>query len=300
MGSSFPQVETAKAIANGLEIAYDTFGEADAPPMLLIAGLGMPMIGWDEEFCTALAARGYQVIRFDNRDVGHSTHFDAAGVPDFANLLQTWTPTSTMQAFYTLRDMADDTAGLLDALGIPSAHVVGVSMGGMIAQELAIHHPDRVRTLTSIMSSTGNPKLPLPKAEAISILITPPPRDREAYIASFIQSVRVLSGPGFPPDESHLRERAARIWAWGLDPAGTARQLAAVLASGSRKEALKSVKIPTLVIHGDADPLVPVEGGLDTAEAIPGAKLMIIAGMGHDLPPALAPQIIEAIARHAK
>jgi pimeloyl-ACP methyl ester carboxylesterase len=189
---------------------------------------------------------------------------------------------------------------LLDALEIESAHVVGASMGGMIAQVMAISHPKRVRTLTSIMSSTGNPELPPPKPEALTVLITPPPSDKQAYIEYGIEAWKVLSGPGYPPDDARVKERAGRFFDRGLSPAGTSRQMAAILASGSRKEALQSVTAPTLVIHGDSDPLVPVEGGIDTAESIPDAGLLVIEGMGHDLPPSLAPKVIEAIVAHAK
>jgi pimeloyl-ACP methyl ester carboxylesterase len=204
-----------------------------------------------------------------------------------------------IQPPYTLRDMAADAVGLLDALDIESAHVVGVSMGGMIAQEMAIGYPDRVRTLTSIMSSTGNPKLPPPRPEAAAILVTPAPTDREGYLEHSLQVWHVLNGPAFPLDEERARTRAGNNFDRGLSPAGTMRQLAAILGSGSRREALTAVTVPTLVIHGDADPLVPVEGGIDTAETIPGAELLIIEGMGHDLPPAVAPRVIEAIVRHA-
>jgi pimeloyl-ACP methyl ester carboxylesterase len=284
---------------NRIEIVYDTFGEPSASPLLLIMGLGEQMIAWEEDFCTQLAAQGYWVIRFDNRDVGLSTKLDEAGVPDVLALMQAQTRGGAVQAPYTLRDMADDAVGLLDALAIVSAHVVGISMGGMIAQEVAIHHPTRVQTLTSIMSSTGHPELPPPKPEALPVLVTPFPTDREGYIKHSIETWRVLSGPGFPVDEDRIRERAGQFFDRGLSLAGTARQLAAILASGSRQEALRSVAVPTLVIHGDADPLVPVECGIDTANSIPGAELLIIKDMGHDLPLAVAPRVIEAIARHA-
>ncbi len=300
MTRSIPYSDPKKVKVNSIEIVYDTFGEPSAPPMLLIMGLGAQMIAWDEDFCKELAARDYWVIRFDNRDVGLSTKLDEAGTPNTLALLQALVQGEPIQAPYTLRDMAEDSAGLLEALEIESAHVAGVSMGGMIAQEIAIHHPKRVRTLTSIMSSTGDPELPPPKPEALSVLVTPPPTDREGYLEHSIQIWRTLSGPGFPVDEDYIAERAEQSFSRGISVAGTARQLAAILSSGSRKEALQSVTVPTLVIHGDADPLVPVEGGIDTANSIPGANLLIIEGMGHDLPPALAPQVIEAIVQHAK
>ena len=291
--------EPAVAKANGIEIVYDTFGEASAPPMLFIMGLGQPMIAWDEEFCAAFAAQGYWVIRFDNRDAGQSTHFDEAGLPNIPALMQAAAQGQAAQGPYTLRDMAEDAVGLLDALGIESAHVVGASLGGMIAQELAIHYPGRVRTLTSIMSTTGAPDLPPSKPEAMAILLTPPPTDRAGYIEYSVQTWRVLNGPVLPLDEEFVRARAGRTFDHGLSAAGTARQFAAILTSGSRREALRAVGVPTLVIHGDADPLVPVEAGIDTAESVPGAELMVVEGMGHNIPLVVAPRIVGAIARHA-
>ena len=187
----------------------------------------------------------------------------------------------------------------MDALGIRAAHIVGASMGGAIAQTLAIHHPERVRTLTSIMSTTGDPSVPPPAAEALAVLLAPRPVEREAYFQSYLRTWAVLRGPGFPLDEARDLERAARNFERGLHPDGVARQLAAIIASGSRKEALRAVRVPTLVIHGDADPLVRVEGGIDTANAVPGVRLLVIKGMGHALPISMWPQIIEAIARHA-
>jgi pimeloyl-ACP methyl ester carboxylesterase len=291
--------EPARVEANGIEIVYDTFGEADAPAMLLVSGLGMQMIGWDEEFCAQLADRGYQVIRFDNRDVGLSTKFDEVDAPDVLPVMLGHVQPEALGAPYTLRDMADDAVGLLDALGIASAHVVGISMGGMIAQTMAIHHPERVTTLTSIMSSTGAPDLPPPTPEAMQALLAPAPEGRDDYIERSVQDRGVFDGPGYPTGETWARECAERRFDRGLHPAGFGRQLAAIVASGSRREPLQSVTVPTLVIHGDADPLVPVEGGIDTAEAIPGAELLIIEGMGHALPPSLWPEIIEAVAGHA-
>jgi pimeloyl-ACP methyl ester carboxylesterase len=292
--------EPALAKANGIELCYDTFGDRAAPPLVLIMGLAAQMIAWDEEFCSQLASRGYWVIRFDNRDIGLSTKFAEHGVPNVLAMLTGQTQGNAVKVPYTLPDMADDTVGLLDALAIKSAHVVGASMGGAIVQEMAIRHPGRLRTLTSIMSSTGEPGLPMPTPEALEILLAPTPTDREAYLARYAQTWRVLRGPGFPLDEARDPERAARIFARGLNPAGVARQLAAIVASGSRKDALQSVKVPALVIHGDADPLVRVEGGVATANAIPGAKLLVIKGMGHALPISMWPQIIDALDGHAR
>ncbi|MFN2236179.1 MAG: alpha/beta fold hydrolase [Anaerolineales bacterium] len=299
MNHKVKHTDLVKTAANGIEIVYDTFGDSSAAPMLLVMGLGAQLIAWDEEFCEKLAASGYWVIRFDNRDVGLSTHFDEAGIPDVMAMIQAQMQGEALDSPYRLKDLADDAVGLLDAIGVQSAHVVGVSMGGMIVQEMAIHHAQRIRTMTSIMSSTGNPALPSPKPEAIGVLMKPPAANREAHIESSVEASKILGGSALAFDEDRVREKAGQSYDRGLSPAGTARQLAAILASGSRKEALKSVKVPTLVIHGDIDPLVPVEGGIDTAQAIPGAQLLIIEGMGHDLPPVIWPQVIEAIIKHA-
>ena len=289
----------AFARANGLDLCYDTFGDPQAQPLLLIMGLGAQMIVWDDEFCALLAGRGYRVIRFDNRDIGLSTRLGDAGVPDVAAGMMAAMQGQPVSAPYLLRDMAADAIGLLDARGIGSAHVVGASMGGAIAQTLAIEHPQRLRTLTSIMATTGAPGLPPPKPEAMAVLFKPTPLEQAAYFESYVQTWKVLRGPGFPLDEARDLDRAGQNFARGLNPAGVARQLMAILASGSRREALRSVSVPTLVIHGKADPLVPVECGIDTARAVPGAELLLIEGMGHALPIPAWPQIIEAIARHA-
>ena len=299
MNQKVKYTDPVKTTANGIEMVYDTFGDPSDAPMLLVMGLGAQLIAWDEEFCEKLAASGYWVIRFDNRDVGLSTRFDQAGIPDILAMLQAQMLGEALNAPYLLKDVADDAVGLLDSIGVQSAHVVGASMGGMIVQEMAIHHAQRIRTMTSIMSSTGNPSLPPPKPEAIEILMKPPAANRAAHIESSVEASKILGGPALAFDEARIRERAGQTYDRGLSPAGTARQLAAILASGSRKEALKSVRVPTLVIHGDIDPLVPVEGGIDTAQAIPDAQLLIIEGMGHDLPPVIWPQVIEAITQHA-
>ncbi|MFX1506588.1 MAG: alpha/beta fold hydrolase [Promethearchaeota archaeon] len=296
--SEIIQSKETRVKINGIEITYDTFGDSRAPPMLLVMGLGAQMTMWDEAFCKEIAANGYWVIRFDNRDAGLSTKFDDAGIPNLMEMIMKVQQGESVEAPYTLLDMANDAIGLLDALKIETAHVVGASMGGMIAQTISIHYPERVRTLTSIMSSTSNPELPQPQPEAISILITPPPSDRAEYIEDSVKTWRFLNGE-LPFDEEFVRKRSALAFDRSYYPMGTGRQLAAILASGSRKEELNSVKIPTLVIHGDADPLVPVEGGKETAEIIPGAKLLIIEGMGHSIPAAAAPRIIEAIINHA-
>ena len=277
-----------------VEIVYDTFGDPSAQPMLLVMGLGAQMIRWDEAFCKALAAQGRWVIRFDNRDVGLSSKFDEAGVPDVMSLIQR----QAVEVPYKLKDMASDAVGLLDVLGVKEADVVGVSMGGMIVQTMAIHYPDRVRTLTSIMSSTGNPDLPQPTPDAMAVLLTPPVSSKDEYIENAMKSARVLHGPHYPLDEDYVRNYSEISYDRCYNPSGVTRQLGAVLASGNRNKELANVNIPTLVIHGDADPLVPVEGGKDTAKSIPDAELLIIKGMGHSFPVEVVPQIVGAILKH--
>jgi len=262
-------------------------------------GLASQMIAWDEEFCGALAARGFRVIRFDNRDVGLSSRLDHLGVPNVALLMMARLAGRPTQAAYTLSDMARDVVGLLDALGLETAHVVGASMGGAIAQTLAIEHPGRLRSLCSIMATSGDPSLPPPRPEAMQLLTTPTPTDEAGYTRRYLQVMGVLRGPGFPQDEERDVARAEQNFARGVYPPGVARQLVAILASGSRKAALAHVRVPTLVIHGDADPLVPVECGIDVADTVPGAQRLIIEGMGHALPVTLWPRIVEAIASHA-
>ena len=288
----------ARVPANGIEIEYDSFGSKKGRPLLLIMGLGGQSIMWDEGFCEALAERGHFVVRYDNRDVGLSTKFDADGIPNVIELMQQAAAGTRLAVPYTLDDMADDAAGLLDALGLDSAHVCGASMGGMIAQTVAIRHGARVRSLVSIMSSTGNPSLPPAKPEAMAVLMTPPPTDRASSLDAAVRTWRTIGSPGFPFDETKIRARAGRLYDRAFYPQGTARQLAAILAHGSRVEKLRDVSVPTLVIHGAADPLVPLEGGRDTARAIPGAELLVIEGMGHDLPEGAWPQLVGAISEH--
>jgi pimeloyl-ACP methyl ester carboxylesterase len=287
-----------QARANGIQLEYDTFGRASDPPLLLIMGLGAQMVLWDEELCELLAGRRHYVVRFDNRDVGLSTKFDDAGVPNVVAMMQRGADRSS--APYTLDDMADDAAGLLDALRIDSAHIVGASMGGMIAQTVAYRHAPRTRSLVSIMSSTGNPELPQAKPEAMAVLMKPRPMNREANIEAAVEASRVIGSPAYPQDEARLRERAAMLFDRAFTPLGTVRQMAAIYAHGNRAPRLSTVMAPTLVIHGLADPLVPVEGGRDTARSIPGAELLEIEGMGHDLPPQLWTRIADAIAAHAQ
>jgi pimeloyl-ACP methyl ester carboxylesterase len=274
-----------------LELCYETFGAAGAPPLLLVMGLASQMLLWDDQFCEQLASRGFRVIRFDNRDVGRSTHLRGAAIPSRWQLLLR----SPRGAAYSLEDMAADSVGLLDALGIRAAHVVGASMGGMIAQLIAIEHPDRVLSLVSIMSTTGNRRVGKPQPKLMMRLMRKGQREREAYIADHLETYRAIGSKAYDFDEDHKRERAARLFERGVYPAGSARQLGAVSSAGDRTEALGGVRVPTTVIHGDTDPLVDVSGGRATAEAIPGARLVIFPGMGHDLPRELWPEIVDAI-----
>lgn len=289
----------ATAQVNGLTLEYDTFGDPTDPPILLIMGLAAQMVAWDEEFCCRLAARGFRVIRFDNRDIGRSTWLDHEPVPNLVTLRRALRRGDPVRVPYLLTDMADDALGLLGALGIESAHLVGVSMGGMIVQTVAIHAPERVRTLTSIMSSTGDPDLPRPHWRAMAAMLVPARRDREGYLRRAVLVWRILTGPQMAVDLRRTRAQSERAFGRGVHPAGAGRQLAAILASPSRSADLRAVRIPTLVIHGNADWLVPLEGGRRTAAAVPGAELEVIEGMGHALSPPLWERIISRIARHA-
>src|SRR3982074_3838018 len=283
----------------GIELGYDIFGDAGAEPMLLIMGLGAQMIHWDDDFCRQLAARGFRVIRFDNRDIGKSSRLSGGKRLGPVEMLKLRFLKIPVAAPYKLRDMAEDVTGLMDVLGIKSAHLVGASMGGMIAQEIAISFPQRVRSLTSIMSTTGNPKDPPPTREATAMLMAPPPATKEEYFERYAQTWKILRAGSFPQDEALDRARAERNFERGLNPAGVGRQLRAILASGTRKARLASVNAPTPVIHGTVDPLVRPAAGQDTAASIPGAKLLMIDGMGHALPIRMWPEIIDAIAKHA-
>jgi pimeloyl-ACP methyl ester carboxylesterase len=283
-----PQPVTASA--NGVELAYQTFGDPAARPLLLIMGLGTQMLAWHDQFCGLLVDSGFFVIRYDNRDSGLSTHFRAAGMPDLQRLFTEPKAVAT----YTLEDMADDAAGLLDALGIPTADVVGASMGGMIAQVLAYRHPQRVRSLTSIMS-TPSPWIGPPTSEAAGVLLAPAARDRDEAIERVVATYRVIGSPGYPLDEAELRRTAATSFDRGYDPPGVVRQLAAIHASGDRTPALAGVQAPTVVLHGESDPLVQPDGGRATASAVPGAELVTYPGMGHNLPRELWPDIVRQI-----
>jgi pimeloyl-ACP methyl ester carboxylesterase len=256
------------------------------------------MIQWDPAFCAQIAEAGHYLVIFDNRDVGLSSHFSDARVPSMAKLVQALAKGEAPEVPYTLSDMAGDVVGLMDGLGFDSAHIAGISMGGMIVQQTAIEHPDRVRSLTSIMSSTSEPGLPTATAEAQAALSEPPPREREAYVEYSVRTGRAFTGDGFPYEEAARREVAGRVFDRAFDPQGVARQMAAVVASGSRREGLAALATPALVIHGSSDPLIPLAAGEATAQAIPGARLEIVEGMGHDLPRGAWEQVIGALAAH--
>ena len=286
------QTEIERAAVAEIEIAYERFGEAADPPVVLIMGLATQMLGWADDFCTELAELGHHVVRFDNRDIGLSTHLHGAPPPDLMAAFRG----DTSSASYTLSDMARDTAGLLDALGLESAHIVGVSMGGMIAQTLAIEHPQRVRSLTSIMSTTGDSRVGEATQEAQAALLAPPAKNVEEATNRTVAVYRVIGSPGYGFDEEALRDVARRSYERGFDPAGVERQLLAILASGDRTERLRTLGVPTIVIHGAEDLLVGVSGGRATAETVPGAELHVVEGMGHDLPRDLWPEITGWIA----
>jgi pimeloyl-ACP methyl ester carboxylesterase len=278
-----------------VDIAYETFGDPADPAMLLVMGLGTQMLGWHEDLCGELAGRGFHVIRFDNRDVGRSTAMRDLPVPTIPQLVRR----SKSAAGYTLDDLADDGAGLLNELGIERAHVVGASMGGMIAQTIAVRHPQRVLSLVSIMSNTGSRLSGQPALATYRVLLERPPKERDAYIEHMVKTFELIGSPGFERDEDDLRRRAGMSYDRGRNPAGSVRQLAAIIASGDRTKLLRQIEAPTLVIHGTKDRLVRPSGGRATARAIPGARLVTIEGMGHDLPRGAWPQMIDAIAENA-
>jgi pimeloyl-ACP methyl ester carboxylesterase len=279
-----------------VELCYETFGDAGNPTLLLIMGLGAQMIFWPDEFAQALADAGFHVVRFDNRDAGRSTILRDRRPPSSMELLRR----RLRAPAYTLEEMADDATGLLDHLGVSSAHVVGASMGGMIAQTMAIRHPERVATLTSIMSTTGGRRVGQPHKRLYPLFLREMPKERDRHVKRMVAGARLIGSKAFTQDVDRLRDMLGRAYDRGYHPGGTLRQLAAVIASGDRTEALRSLKVPTLVIHGDADRLVTYSGGKATADAIPGARLVTIEGMGHDLPHQAWPQIIGAIVEHAR
>ena len=284
-----------RARANGIELAYESFGDPGDETMLLIMGLGTQMIGWDADFCRLLAAHSYHVVRFDNRDCGHSQLIDDGPLLQLADLA-----TVPIPAPYSLSEMAADAAGLLDALGIEQAHVVGASMGGMIAQLLAVERPERLRSLCSMISTTGDPGVGAPSPEGIAVLTGPRPADRAGTIEFAVDAMRVIGSPGYPPDEERVRALAGESFDRGMSSAGLIRQLAAILTATDRTEALAGVHAPTLVIHGREDKLVGFSGGEATARAVPGSRLLAIDGMGHDLPEPLWDEFVEAIVTNAR
>ena len=289
--ASAPPVGEAQSVAVGkLTICAEVLGPRDGRPLLLVHGLGAQLIDWPPELVDGLVQAGFRVVRYDNRDVGLSTHLDELGMPDLVRDVG-----HPERAPYLLADLADDAAGLLGALGIERAHVVGVSMGGMIAQELAIRHGQLVSSLCSIMSTTGDPTVGQPSAEALAVLLRAAPADRSAAIEQSVAGARVTGSPGFPVDDATRRARAAASYDRSHDTAGVARQLAAIVASPDRTAALGGLTMPVLVIHGEADQLVAPSGGRATADAVPGARLVTFAGMGHGLPAELIPAIVDHV-----
>ena len=286
--------EQVCTVAGDVDVCYETFGDPSHPALLLTMGLATQMIGWHEDFCRALADRGFHVIRYDNRDVGRSKSMGGRA-PTLLQLLRR----DKRAAAYTLGDMAGDGIGLLDHLGIERAHVMGASMGGMIAQTMAAHHPDRVLSLVSMMANTGARWSGEPSPLLYPVLLKPAPRDRDAYLDHAVWVFSKIGSPGFPPDEEDLRDLAGQSFDRGINPSGTGRQLAAIIASGDRTPLLRTISVPTLVIHGKQDRLVPLSGGRATARAIPGSRLLIIDGMGHDIPRGAWPRLLDAIEQNA-
>lgn len=278
------------AVGTGIAIAFDRYGDEGDPALLMISGFGVQLTAWNPDLLQMLVDRGLQLIVFDNRDVGLSTHLDEAGPIDPVALLAGQLTTAP----YLLSDMADDAAGLLDALGLRSAHVLGVSLGGMIAQCLAIGHPGRVRSLTSIMST---PALGVGAATpaAGQALLSPPATDREGAVQRSLRIAAVIGSPAYPRDENWIRTAVSLAWERNNDPIGVTRQLAAIRLSADRRPGLATLEVPTLVVHGEVDPLIQADGGRATAAAIPGAELLVLPGMGHDIPRALWEQVVDAV-----
>ncbi|SNT59870.1 Pimeloyl-ACP methyl ester carboxylesterase [Asanoa hainanensis] len=282
-------------VGRGISLCYTETGDPAGPPLVLVAGLGMQLLSWPPGFRDLLAERGYRVIAFDNRDVGKSTHADYKP-PPITKVVRGRIPADA----YHLGDLARDTAGLLDALDLPSAHLVGASMGGMIAQTVAVHFPSRVRTLTSIMSTTGARKVGRPAWSTWRLLAGRPPRTRDEAVARAVRIFRHIGSHGFPFDEAAVGARAGEAWDRDRSSAGVGRQLAAIYASGDRTSELREVTVPTLVVHGDRDRMVHPSGGRVTHETIPGSRLVVIPGLGHDLPAGAWPRLTELIAGHAQ
>lgn len=290
-----PSAESCVRVGE-IELCWQEFGDPADPPLLMVMGLGAQMILWPDELCELLASRGFRVIRFDNRDSGRSTILDGAGPASIrAALAGEINPDA-----YTLSDMAGDAAGLLDALGIERAHVAGASLGGMIAQTLALEHPERVLSLASIMSTTGDPAVGRPTPTGLEALTTQPPREREGYVEALVAARRKIGSPGFPHDPERARRIAGLGWDRGYNPKGTVRQTIAIIQSGDRTERLRQLDVPTVVIHGADDALIDVSGGRATAAAIPGSRLVVIPGMGHDFPAGVWDPVTDAIVENAE
>jgi pimeloyl-ACP methyl ester carboxylesterase len=287
--------EAQQVSANGLQITYDSFGAPADPVIILIMGLGTQMIYWNNQFCQLLASKNFWVIRFDNRDIGKSTWLIDCPVSSMWDFIGNIVFSKKMNAPYLLDDMADDTVALMDALNVNKAHLVGVSMGGMIAQCIALKYPIRVSSLTSIMSTTGARSLPKPKMRISVKLLKPVVREIEHYVAQTLDVWKMLHGDHFLFDQESVEKLIRESWQRGFNPAGVNRQLGAIIDSPDRTLDLQQLQIPSLIIHGDIDPLVPVECGIATAAAIPGATLKIMEGMGHTLPMQLWPKIIDDI-----
>ena len=283
-------------VARGVELCYQTFGDPDDDPLLLVMGLGGPMNWWDPELCRALARAGFYVVRYDNRDIGRSTLLE--GRVRRSTLVRAFAG-ARVRAPYDLRDLAEDAFGLLDHLGLASAHVVGVSMGGMIVQTMAITRPDRVRSMTSIMSTTGKRTVGWQHPSLLPRFLAGRKPGREAYVRGSVAFWTLIGSPGFPQDREEVAKRAGETYDRGVNPHGVMRQMLAVVTQTGRSERLRGVRVPTLVIHGMADKMVHVSGGRATAAAVPGAELLLIDGMGHDLPPELFRTFVAAIRRTA-
>ena len=290
-----------KISANGVAIEVEDHGSPQGEPLLLIMGLGMQLVAWHEDFVESLVQRGFRVIRFDNRDIGLSENFDRFGTPKLGLDTLKFALGMRVSSPYTLADMAGDSVGVLDALGIRKAHICGASMGGMIAQQIGARHPDRVKSLTLMMTSTGARKLPGPSLKVRSAMLARPknPTDVESVIDHYAALYRLIGSPGYPPADGYVRSRLQISVRRSYRPAGTARQMVAIAADGDRSPLVAQIRVPTQIIHGKADPLVPIAAGHDLAAKIPGAELDVIDGMGHDLPVALWPRFVAGISSAA-
>jgi pimeloyl-ACP methyl ester carboxylesterase len=287
--------------ANGIALEVEDHGSPNGEPLLLIMGLGMQLVAWHADFVASLVARGYRVIRFDNRDIGLSQRLDHLGVPNLAVESMKYAVGMKVHAPYSVADMADDAAALLDVLGIPAAHICGASMGGMIAQQLAVRHPERVKSLTLMMTTTGSRRLPGPTMKVRRALISKPddPKALDSVVDHYVKLYRLIGSPGYPAPEADLKTRLNHSVRRSYRPQGTARQMVAIAADGNRSKLVEQIRVPTQVIHGKQDPLIPVAAGIDLAAKIPGAQIDLIDGMGHDLPVELWPRFVAGIDRAA-